>query len=357
MGGPGEFARSSGRLRQICGAGGDLRSVRLSVLEELSTVVAFDAYAWLLTDPTTSVGVSPLADVPCLPELGRLIRLKYLSEINRWTALADGAVGLLTTATGGDLARSALWRELLSQYEVSDVASMAFKDRWGCWGFLDLWRTGGGVFTRGEAAFLAGIAAPVTAALRVAQAATFLASGGSADQIGPAVLLLSSGGDVLAQTSQTREFLRVLVPPASDQAPIPASAYNVAGQLVAVEQGVDSNPPSARVHLVDGRWMTLRAARIGESDSVAQRDIAVTIEQSSAAERIDLFARCHALSRRETELLEHLTAGTGTRELARRLFVSENTVQDHLKSVFAKTSTRSRSTLLSRALGNGASPS
>jgi hypothetical protein len=38
-------------------------------LKELRQTVPFDAYAWLLTDPETSVGSSPLADVPCLPEL------------------------------------------------------------------------------------------------------------------------------------------------------------------------------------------------------------------------------------------------------------------------------------------------
>lgn len=44
-------------------------------------------------------------------------------------------------------------------------------------------------------------------------------------------------------------------------------------------------------------------------------------------------------------------AGADTRELARRMFVSEHTVQDHLKSIFAKTSAHNRRTLLSRALG------
>jgi len=34
------------------------------VLKEISQVVSFDAYAWLLTDPETSVGAAPLADVP-----------------------------------------------------------------------------------------------------------------------------------------------------------------------------------------------------------------------------------------------------------------------------------------------------
>jgi len=34
------------------------------------------------------------------------------------------------------------------------------------------------------------------------------------------------------------------------------------------------------------------------------------------------------------------------------MFVSQHTVQDHLKSIFAKTATRNRRTLLARALGS-----
>ena len=40
-----------------------------------------------------------------------------------------------------------------------------------------------------------------------------------------------------------------------------------------------------------------------------------------------------------------------TRDLARQMFLSEHTVQDYLKSIFTKTSVRSRRALLSRALG------
>jgi len=38
-------------------------------------------------------------------------------------------------------------------------------------------------------------------------------------------------------------------------------------------------------------------------------------------------------------------------EVARQMFVSENTVQDHLKSIFDKSAARSRRALLARALG------
>ena len=59
-------------MARLRAAGGDARTLRLDLLAEIRRVVAFDAYAWLLTDPETSVGSAPLADVPCLPELPRL---------------------------------------------------------------------------------------------------------------------------------------------------------------------------------------------------------------------------------------------------------------------------------------------
>ena len=42
---------------------------------------------------------------------------------------------------------------------------------------------------------------------------------------------------------------------------------------------------------------------------------------------------------------------TDTHRIAEQMFVSEHTVQDHLKSIFAKTATRNRRTLLARSAG------
>jgi hypothetical protein len=105
---------------------------------------------------------------------------RVLDVQGRWTGLPPGGAASLLAATGGDPARSRLWRELLTDYQVGDVASLVFRDRYGCWGFLDLWRVGAvaPAFTAAEIGFLTDVAPVVTAALRRAQAATFVATPG-----------------------------------------------------------------------------------------------------------------------------------------------------------------------------------
>ena len=353
MGSAAARSRARDRIARLCRGGADARTLRLEALAAIRRAVGFDAYAWLITDPETSVGSAPLADVPCLPQLPQAIRLKYLTTVNRWTSLPCGAASL-AAVTGGALSRSLMWRELLGRYQVSDVASSAYRDRFGCWGFLDLWRTGGSPrFPAADTEFLGHIAGPLTAALRRSQARTFApATAAGPMPAGPVVLLLSPALGVRAQTPQTQQYLRLLVPrDEADQDPVPAGAYNVAAQLLAAEAGVDDHPPLARVHLASGRWLTLRAARMDTARPAGDRDIAVSIEPAAPGDRVSVFARACGLTPREAELLHHLVTGADTRDVAGHMFVSGHTVQDHLKSIFAKTATRNRRTLLARALG------
>ena len=124
--------------------------------------------------------------------------------------------------------------------------------------------------------------------------------------------------------------------------------------MLAAENGIDHHPASARVHLADGFWLTLRAARLAPDESPAaarSRAVVVTIEESSASERLELFAHAFGFTPREQDLLGLLATGGDTRLMARRLAVSENTIQDHLKSIFARTGARDRISVLARALG------
>ncbi len=120
-----------------------------------------------------------------------------------------------------------------------------FTDQFGCWRFLDLWRSEGArPFAASEAAYLRGIVASTTAALRRTQANTFLPppTHGKYPRW-PVVLLLSRHLQLLAQTPDTEDYLRVLIPPDADRSPLPAIAHNVAAQqLLANEAGIDPEP-------------------------------------------------------------------------------------------------------------------
>jgi DNA-binding CsgD family transcriptional regulator len=356
------WARSHARERieSICREPADALTLRCSLLDVVREAVDFDAYVWLLTDPVTCVGAAPLADVPCLPELPGLIRSKYLTAVNRWTTLggAVSPVALLHRGSGGRVALSVVWRDVLVRYGIGDVASIVFSDQFGCWGFLDLWRTNDrGPFGSADAEFLAAIAPVVTAALRESQARTFVeVSTPHRRDVGPVVMALSDQLRITSRTAASTDWLDKLLPPGPGTASVPASVYNVAAQLLANEAGIDDHAAVTRTHLARGFWLTLRAARLATSDlrrtrGQAPAGIVVTIEETSAAERLELYCLAAGLTPRERELVALLATGADTRAMARLMHLSEHTVQDHLKSIFTKTSTRDRVGLLSRALG------
>ncbi|MFT3871968.1 MAG: LuxR C-terminal-related transcriptional regulator [Nocardioides sp.] len=156
---------------------------------------------------------------------------------------------------------------------------------------------------------------------------------------------------MLSVTDAAHRYLDRLLPSPDAGSSIPASAYNVAAQLLSREEGVDPAEATVRTHVGDGVWLTLSAARMSSNIPASISDIAVTIELTSASDRLDLFARSHALTGRETDVLHQVATGADTRTTARALGITELTVQDHLRAIFAKTSVRSRGELLARALG------
>lgn len=142
-----------------------------------------------------------------------------------------------------------------------------------------------------------------------------------------------------------------LLPTDPEATPVPAAVLNVAAQLLAVEQGVDANPPWARAHLGGGQWVTVAADRAEGAAGDGGRMIAVTIEPTAAADRMSFYAAVSGLTSRETALLRRVAAGLDTRAIARELHLSEHTVQDHLKAIFAKTGAGSRKAVVARATG------
>ncbi|MEO6530244.1 MAG: LuxR C-terminal-related transcriptional regulator [Specibacter sp.] len=352
------LTRALERAAALAGQGLDSQAFRTAALGILTAAVPHDAWVWPMTDPVTQVGIAPMAKVPCTRELPLLIRLKYTTPVNRWTALPTGpprAVSL-QGATSGDPARSALWDGILRRYGVGDVLSVAFADKWGTWGWLDLWR-GQDMppFTAGEAGFLTALATVLTTGLRDCSAREFLLAG-SDRKAKPgsyhrqALLVVSEDLLVAGETNSARLWLDLLQPGPRPFQTVPAEVLNVAAQLLAVESGVDGHPAGSCVHVGSGVWAKLAAARMQSADGPLGQ-LVVTIQDCLPAERMAVFERCFALSPRECQLLELAAAGLNTAALAHAVAISSYTVQDVFKSLFGKCHVQSRAALLALALG------
>jgi DNA-binding CsgD family transcriptional regulator len=357
----------------------DHQSLRSDVLAEVSRIVPFDAFVWPLCDPVTATGVAPRARIPCPEELPLLIRLKYLSRPARWTGLASSGspASTLLRATDGDPSLSPLWQGVMKRYGVSDVLSVVFADKHGCWGWLDLWRVGShGAFSGTEARYLGNVAEQLTPALRRSIARQFESP--TSDEPGPAaaaitmfpgkttratpgaspgrlppqaVLTLDEDLTVVGETASTGDWLELLQPGPRPYQSVPAEVLNVAAQLLARESGVDDHEAGARVHIGSGRWAMLRASRMAPAGTASTPPLAVTIQECPPEERLDMFARCFGLTPRQRELLELASAGASTAAMAEAQGTSTYTVQDQFKQIFENCGVRSRASLLAMALG------
>ncbi len=75
--------------------------------------------------------------------------------------------------------------------------------------------------------------------------------------------------------------------------------------------------------------------------------------QSNSLKRMRKHRAPHNLTRRELDVIRTLMLGCSNKEIARRLVISERTVQTHLSNIFAKMQVTSRTEVVLAAINNG----
>jgi DNA-binding CsgD family transcriptional regulator len=213
-----------------------------------------------------------------------------------------------------------------------------------CWGGAGMVRVGRD-FTDRETEFLAAVAPAIAAATRVAVRSEALRGWTSGRR--PAVVVLGQRGALHAVTPAAREWQDRL----NQIAP---GRFLLMMQVMAI--GARSAPSGEfRTRLRDGngQWAVLHASPLIGGDST---EIAVAIEPAAGDQLIGLLLAAYGLSAREREVCREVIAGRSTADIAGRLFISANTVQDHLKSIFGKVGVRSRGELVARLRPGGAEP-
>jgi DNA-binding CsgD family transcriptional regulator/tetratricopeptide (TPR) repeat protein len=128
-----------------------------------------------------------------------------------------------------------------------------------------------------------------------------------------------------------------------------------------------AQPAVARTRV---RYASMRLARNADGDVDAARALlqdarteAERMDMRALVEQIDDVRRATAqttspsypagLSTRETDVLRLVSSGLGNREIAERLFLSPNTVANHIRAILAKTHSANRTEAAAFAIRNG----
>ena len=105
-----------------------------------------------------------------------------------------------------------------------------------------------------------------------------------------------------------------------------------------------------------GIWLGLKLTRTRETVVVREVPVTVEVPVTGPFARNEQRLEQLGITPRELEILEAMAAGFSNREIAERLFVSENTVKTHTARLFDKLSARRRTQAVQRAKEAGLIP-
>jgi DNA-binding CsgD family transcriptional regulator len=330
-------------------SGLDAEPIQREVIAELQRVIGFNRWCWAFADPQTLIPLAGVAEHDYGPGVARSLELEY-SGVDFATMGALGRrtvpVASLSAETGRDLARSPRWDEILRPVGIGDEAVLACRDALGCWGWIKAYRdSGDSAFTEDDLEVLAAVGPSLGSTLR--RRIGGVAPAANRPPSAPGVIVLDRDLRVVSWTTGARDWAAAL-PAASLFAAwgiLPAVVYPAA---VLARSGMGTKEAHALERAVDGRWVKVEAAPLDGEDG---GQIAVVLRSAAPAETFALLSRAYALTTREREVVSALLAGDDTRAMTERLVISRHTVQDHLKSVFAKVGVRSRREVVARFSG------
>src|SRR2546423_1661142 len=304
----------------------------------IDQAVPFEGACWHTMDPATLIETG--VRTHNLPPHNNLIaQNEYVhNDYNKFLQLARSTrhSGLLSEATAGDLNRSPRYRDFLRPAGLQGELRSSFVVDGACWGSVSFFREAPAEFSTQDRHSAHGGAATGGRGFRAA-----LMQAGSAGQAvppAPAMILLDRNRGVESITDNARSWLAELgLADEPDRGNLPHVLHAVAEQARA---GADA---IARVPGASGRWVVLHASAASGTEPGR---VAAIMHGPTPASIAPLVAAAYGFTRRERELTELVLQGHVTSDIAARLFLSPLTVQEHLKSIFAKTGVHSRRELV-----------
>jgi DNA-binding CsgD family transcriptional regulator len=340
------FAKASSRLRRL---------------------VPFDGAVWLACDPSTGLPTAPTW-AEGMSEFGieacrRSWELEFTSaDVNLYGALARSSTPAagLRLATADRPARSRRYRDVLEPHGIDDELRCVVRAADGSpWALLALFRAGSPAFDAHECELIAGLSAPLAAAVRnhARPAPEPLTA---AEPLGPGLLMFAAGGELVSLNDDAPAWLEEIAGSAGARdactLELPIAVVGAVMRARAIAERHDRGSARARIRARGGgRWLVCEASCM-RSVSGGIGETALVIEPAEPFEVASILALAYQLSARERQITELIARGIGTASIADRLNLSTHTVRGYIKAVFEKVGVSSRGELVAKLFADHYAP-
>lgn len=330
------------RIERLAAVGGDFSSTRAALDRELRGALGYDVGALSTLDPATmcwtSCFVSGIDHDAGFEQIVYDHEFRH-AEPNSYAELAraDRPVGRLAAITDGDLRQVGRHDELLAPLDASDEMRAVLRSHGACWGTLTLYRQRPHpAFSADDEDTLAAVAPTIADLFRLTmlRAAVDARSG---PDLAPGTMTVTARGEICARTVEADAWLDLI----DDRDRVPSV-------IVALAAAASAGDGMARAALPsrNGGWITLHASGLHADTGDAEQRLAIIIEATRPVVLGDLVADAYGFTPREREVISHIVAGRANKEIAQHLGISRYTAEDHVRSIFAKTSVSSRGNLV-----------
>lgn len=324
-----------------------------AVGDALGRVVPAEGTCLMTVDPATMLPTAEYVEngLPAA-EMLRLVEIEVREpDFNKWVQLAQAGypAASLSDVTAGDLERSLRQREIRRPGGFADELRVVLGGSMGTWGALTVFREAKRpYFSPAEVQFVSSMAGLIADGLRRGLLLDSAEAG--VDDVG--LLILDADDSVRMSNPSADRWLDRLG--AGDRAGaqlplvIPAVARQaraLGSQLSALPTLNDLRPARARARTQSGQWLIVRGSLMGEDP---ESPVTVMLEAARPAEMAPLMVDAYGFTDAERRVTELVAQGLSTKQIAGQLQVSSYTVQDHLKSIFAKSGAGSRGDLVAR---------
>jgi DNA-binding CsgD family transcriptional regulator len=351
--------RTFSEIKRLSSAGLEGPELLRRTAERLRRTVPFEAYCVGTLDPASNLmtyvlnGGSVGEEDRTAAHRDVLARTYFEEDLGRLASmLRERRPAQQLSEAAGALDRSLRYREYLRPLGLGHELAALFADG-ALWGAGYLTREAGDPdFDSGEVAIVKRVAPHVGAGLKAAALRSRATDEQQAPDI-PGVLTLDRKGGVLTYTPAAERLLSEIenLRPAWQRNAVPIPVRMVADALRrALSPGSDRDldlVPKMRLRARSGRWLTLHAS-LTEPAPERPSETVVVIAASKPEEVAWLDVASYGLTPREEEIVKLVARGRSTRQISVALFISEHTVQNHLRSVFEKVGVRSRRELIQR---------